>query len=123
MLLLSAIFPVIPLLPAYGGFYLLLSSARVLHADALQTSVTDQGRATVQSLANQMVMPSAIGMFALIGLLGQQGGSEKTGDPMYAVLWLAIGMLVLVPVFFAMHMRQVSSRRKMKRTVSDKPGG
>jgi len=35
LLLLSAVFPVLPFLPVYGGFYLLLSSARVLHADAL----------------------------------------------------------------------------------------
>ena len=99
LLLLSAVFPVLPLLPAYGGFYLLLSSARVLHADVLQATVTEEGRATVQSLANQLVMPSAVGMFALIGVLGDQGVAGAQGDPMRAVRWLAIGMLVLIPGF------------------------
>jgi len=103
LLLLSAVFPVLPFLPVYGGFYLLLSSARVLHADALQATVTEEGRATVQSLANQLVMPSAIGMFVLIGVLGDQGNAEAQGNPMHAVRWLAIGMLVLIPVFVLLY--------------------
>lgn len=60
------------LIPLYGLFYLLMSSAAVLHEDYIQQQIVDQGRSTVHSLISLMNNLYAILSFGILSavLLG-----------------------------------------------------
>ena len=94
LLLTAVLLPGPILLPAYGLFYFLLSSSRVLYGDSLQKSIDEEGRATVQSLSNLLVTPSAMAMFAVVGLAGSGGGTFSE-NLLIPVRYFAIGMLVV----------------------------
>ena len=57
------------LIPLYGLFYLLMSSARVLHEDFVQHQINEQGRSTVHSLISLMYNLYAISFFGMFSIV------------------------------------------------------
>ena len=100
LLLFTAGFPIIFLLPLYGSYYFLMSCARVLFTDSLQKNIGDQGRATVQSLAMMLEAPGGILICAIFGIAGESDHLHK------AMAVIAIWILVLCPLFWMIHKKR-----------------
>lgn len=104
LLLFTAGFPVIALLPFYGMYYFLMSSARVLFTDSLQKNIEHQGRATIQSLASMLEAPGAMLIYAIIGIVG---GNAYLREAMAVV---AVWILVLCVLFWILQGRKRYSK-------------
>jgi hypothetical protein len=100
LLLLAAGVPTLWMLPAYGLFYFLMASGKVLFTENLQSSIRNEGRATVQSISSLLESPSAMLIYALIALVG---GEDRLRHAMAAV---AVLILILCGLFL------ISSRKK-----------
>jgi hypothetical protein len=102
LLLLSAGVPTLWMLPAYGLFYFLMAAGKVLFTENLQSSIRDEGRATVQSISSLLESPFAMLIYAMIAVVG---GEDRLQHAMAAVAAL---ILILCGLFrIAVRKRQV----------------
>jgi hypothetical protein len=83
---LSSFYPLIILLPIYGGYYFVMSCTNVLLTDTLQEAIENQGRATVQSLASMLEGPGGMLIYAIFGAVG--GFKYLQGAMIAVTIWI-----------------------------------
>jgi MFS family permease len=85
------------LVPLYGLFYLLMSSAAVLHEDYIQQQIYDQGRSTVHSLISLMNNLYAILFFGFLSAVLM--GTDLRRVLIFIAIYIIVICLILKAVY------------------------